>query len=110
MRARSFSDNAFTLLPWQNKTVQFVGEGPFSLADLQRSLSVLSIADTLPSAQMQDLSLPNLNVRIPCMHLLTPRRPDPQGRSALQGAPQGKSTRCSSRPWCFSALLVGSPW
>lgn len=65
MRARRFSDNAFLLLPWQNKTVQFVGEGPFSLADLQRSLSVLSIADTLPSAQMKDLSLPNLNVRTP---------------------------------------------
>ncbi|KAK9835150.1 hypothetical protein WJX81_001501 [Elliptochloris bilobata] len=64
-----FSDNAFTMLPWQNKTVQFVGEGPFSLADLQRSLSVLSIADTLPTAQLRDLSLPNLTTYQPASQL-----------------------------------------
>jgi len=47
------------MLPWQNKTVQFVGEGAFSLADLQRSLSVLSIADTLPTPTLHTIGLPS---------------------------------------------------
>ena len=51
------------MLPWQNKTVQFVGEGAFSLADLQRSLSVLSIADTLPTPTLHTIGLPNMPAR-----------------------------------------------
>ncbi len=57
------------MLPWQNKTVQFVGEGAFSLADLQRSLSVLSIADTLPTPTLHTIGLPNMPAR--------PRPPPP---------------------------------
>jgi len=53
------------MLPWQNKTVQFVGEGAFSLADLQRSLSVLSIADTLPTPTLHTIGLPNMPARPP---------------------------------------------
>jgi len=59
------------MLPWQNKTVQFVGEGAFSLADLQRSLSVLSIADTLPTPTLHTIGLPNMPARPP------PRSPRP---------------------------------
>jgi hypothetical protein len=83
--ARRFSDNAFTLLPWQNKTVQFIGEGPFSLADLQRSLSVLSIADTLPTPTLHTIGLPNMPAR--------PRRPCP-----APGLPLASSHRTRTLP------------
>jgi len=46
-----FSDNAFLLLPWEPKTITFTSGVPFSLDSLQSSMSVMSVADTMPGAQ-----------------------------------------------------------
>ena len=49
---RRFSDNNFVLLPWEPKSLYFTSAKALTPADLQRSLSVLSVADTqLPPGQ-----------------------------------------------------------
>ena len=90
--ARRFSDNAFTMLPWQNKTVMFVGEAAFSLADLQRSLSVLSIADTLPTPSLQAVSLPGLTVRAAGPRPPAPATASPRSRLPCWQRPYGDPT------------------
>ena len=40
-----FTDNAFTLLPGENRTVEFVGYDAFDVADMQKTLKVRSVWD-----------------------------------------------------------------
>ena len=42
-----FSDNGILVLPWEAVTVTFTGRAAFAAADLQSSLSVMTLADTL---------------------------------------------------------------
>lgn len=65
-----FSDSAFLLLPWEPKTVTFTSGANYTLASLQASMSVMSIADTKPGAQntkpldtppMEDYSISTLD-------------------------------------------------
>lgn len=42
-----FSDNGFLLLPWESQMITFKGRGDVDAEDLQKSLTVLSLADTL---------------------------------------------------------------
>jgi len=42
-----FSDNGFLLLPFEPRTVTFTGRSDFKASDLQQSLTVMSLADTL---------------------------------------------------------------
>lgn len=42
-----FSDNGFLLLPWEPHTLTFTSRSEFSAADLQSSLTFISLADTL---------------------------------------------------------------
>ena len=42
-----FSDNGFLLLPFEPQTITFTGRSDFQASDLQRSLTFLSMADTL---------------------------------------------------------------
>ncbi len=49
--SRRFSDNNFVLLPWANRSLTFTSTSQdVSPGDLQKSISALSVADTLPTA------------------------------------------------------------
>lgn len=41
----TFSASNFLQLPWEEREVEFVGRKPFDVADLQASLSILSLGD-----------------------------------------------------------------
>ncbi|CAK0764706.1 hypothetical protein CVIRNUC_003185 [Coccomyxa viridis] len=46
-----FSDNAFLLLPWEPKTVTFTSGSNFTVDQLESSMTVMSVADTMPGAR-----------------------------------------------------------
>ena len=47
----SFNDNAFLLLPWEPKTITFTSGSNFTAEQLQSSMTVMSVADTMPGAR-----------------------------------------------------------
>lgn len=44
-----FSDNAFTVLPWEPRTITFTSPDPVSAGDLAAVMDIMSLADTLQS-------------------------------------------------------------
>ena len=58
---RRFSDNSFVLLPWANRSLTFTSSQPaLSPADLQASLSAMSVADTVTPAA-ENNAIPSVN-------------------------------------------------